>query len=75
MKAGSIASNPTKLRIMKILAKKDLDLHGISKATRLPEIPVKGIMDELVKDGFVKDEGGVYRITEEGIKALKTLKV
>ncbi len=75
MKAGSIASNPTKLKIMKILAKKDLDLRGISKTTRLPEVSIKGIVSELVKDGFVEDEDGVYRATEEGIKALKTLKV
>ncbi len=75
MKAGSIASNPTKLRIMKILAKKSTDLHGIARATRLPEVSVRGVLDELVKDGFVRDEEGVYTITEEGIKALKVLKV
>lgn len=75
MKAGSIASNPNKLKIMNLLAKKDLSLERIVKATRLPQISVKSIMDELVKDGFVEEKDGIYSATEEGKKALKTLKV
>jgi len=74
MKAGSIASNPSKLRIMNLLAKKDLSLERIVKATRLPQISVKSIIDELVNDGFVEEKDGVYSVTEEGKKALRTLK-
>lgn len=75
MKAGSIASNPNKLRIMNLLAKKDLTLEKIVKATRLPQISVKSIIDELLKDGFVEEKDGIYSATGEGKKALKTLKV
>ncbi len=75
MKAGSIASNPNKLRIMKILAKKSLNLHEITKATRLPDVSAKGLIEELVNEGFVEESNGVYKATEEGIKALKALKV
>ncbi len=75
MKAGSIASNPGKLKIMNLLAKKELDAGRIAKNTRIPLNIVKGLLDELEKDGLVEQEEGSYRATEEGIKALKSLKM
>ncbi|WP_202318692.1 winged helix-turn-helix domain-containing protein [Archaeoglobus neptunius] len=75
MKAGSIASNPSKLKIMNLLVKKGLSKEKIVKSTRIPENLVNGILDELMKDGFVAEKDGVYSATEEGKKALKSLKV
>jgi predicted transcriptional regulator len=74
MKVGSIASNPNKLRIMNLLLKKDMPVKSIAKAVRMPEVALKTLLNELVKDGFVEEKEGVYRITSEGEKALKSLK-
>jgi len=74
MKPGSLASSPSKLKIMNLLAKKELTKEKITKLTRMPENLVSSILDELVKDGFVEEKEGVYSATEEGKKALKTLK-
>ncbi|AAB89453.1 MULTISPECIES: DUF2250 domain-containing protein [Archaeoglobus] len=75
MKAGSIASSPGKLKIMNLLAKKELDAGRIAKSTRIPLNIVKWLLDELEKDGLVEQEAGSYKATEEGIKALKALKM
>ena len=75
MKAGSIASNPGKLKIMNLLVKKELEAERIAKSTRMPLNVVSGLLEELERDGFIKREEGRYRATEEGIKALKTLKM
>ncbi len=74
MKLGSIASNPNKLRIMNLLAKKEMSLERIVKAVRMPRNAVEAIMSELIKDGFVEESNGVYAITESGMKALKNLR-
>ncbi|MBO8179632.1 MAG: hypothetical protein H0Z19_04015 [Archaeoglobus sp.] len=75
MKAGSLASNPNKLKIMNLLIKRELTKEKIVKSTRMPGNLVNGLLDELVKDGFVEEKEGVYSATEEGKKALKSLKV
>jgi len=75
MKAGSIASNPNKLRIMNLLIKKELNVDGIAKSTRLPPNLVKGLVGELLKEGFIGEKEGLYFATDEGKKAMKTLKV
>ncbi len=74
MKIGSIASNPNKIRIMNLLLKKEMSLKQIAKSTRMPEISLKTIIDELVKDGFVESTDKGYIITESGKKALKSIK-
>ncbi len=75
MKAGSIASNPNKIKIMNLLVKKELSIDRIVKATRLPVRSVKSLVEELIKEGFVEEKEGIYSATEEGKKALKSLKV
>mgnify|MGYP002331874987 CR=1 FL=1 len=75
MKAGSIASNPNKLRIMNLLVKKELNVDRIVKSTRLPPNLIKGLIEELLKEGFIEEKEGFYFATDEGKKALKTLKV
>lgn len=75
MKIGSLASNPNKLKIMNLLAKRELTREKIAKSTRMPGNLVSGILDELVRDGFVEEKEGIYTATEEGKKALKSLKV
>jgi len=74
MNAGSIASNPTKLKILNLLAKKELELDKMAKNIRIPLKVMKGLVEELERDGFVERVDKVCRITEKGIKALKSLK-
>jgi predicted transcriptional regulator len=74
MKAGAAASNPNKLRILNVLMKRELSVKAISKSVRMPEIAVTSLINELVKDGFVEESEGVFRITEEGKKALRDLR-
>ena len=74
MKAGAEASNPNKLRILNVLMKKELSAKAISKSVRMPEVAVTSLINELVRDGFVEEIEGVYRITEDGKKALRELR-
>lgn len=74
MNAGSIASNSTKLKILNLLAKKELELDKMAKNIRIPLKVMKGLVEELERDGFVERVDEVCRITEKGIKALKSLK-
>lgn len=74
MKLGSLASNPNKLRLMEILLKGEASKGEISKKMRVPEGNVEGILSELLSEGLISLTGNVYRITEEGKKALKSLK-
>lgn len=74
MKLGSLASNPNKVRILNLVLKKELTLDSIAKAVRVPKIALTSLLNEMVKDGFIEEKEGVYRITEEGKKALKNLK-
>ena len=71
MKIGSLASNSNKLKIMNLLMKKELTKEKIAKSTRMPGNLVSGILDELVRDGFVEEKEGVYSATEEGKKPLR----
>jgi len=75
MKAGSIASNPNKLKIMNLLAKKELNIERIVKVTRMPETSVRSLIEELLKEGFLREKDGMYAVTEDGKKALRTLKI
>ncbi len=71
MNPTSILSNSNKIRILNILKKGKVDFRGVMKSTRLPETVLKSLLDELVRDGFVKEINGTYEITEVGLKALK----
>ncbi len=74
MKLGSLASNPNKLRVMNLLLKKSLELNAIAKAIRLPKNALKSIIDELITEGFIEEEGGYYKITDLGKRTLKSLR-
>ncbi len=68
---GHVMSNPNKVRVLEVLRKREkADLKEISKLTRIPEVMLKGIMNDLERDGFVREEGGVYKITPEGVEVL-----
>ena len=73
-KIGSAISNPNKIKILEILMKRDADLSRISKLMRMPEISTSKLVKDLVDNGFVLESEGVFKITEEGKKALKSLK-
>lgn len=74
MKLGSLASNPNKIRLMEILLKGESEKEEIAKKMRLPPKTVETILSELVSEGFVKISESGYKITEEGERALKSLK-
>lgn len=74
MKIGSLASNPNKLRVLEFLLKGDMNKEGIAKKIRIQKNTIDSILSELVAEGFVTLSGSVYKITEEGKKALKSLK-
>ncbi|MEM2727018.1 MAG: winged helix-turn-helix domain-containing protein [Archaeoglobaceae archaeon] len=74
MNIGSIASNPNKLRVMEVLLKGEVNKEVIYKKMRLPASTIEGILNELMAEGFIALSGNVYKITEEGKKALKSLK-
>ncbi|MDI9611313.1 MAG: winged helix-turn-helix domain-containing protein [Archaeoglobaceae archaeon] len=74
MKLGSLASNPNKLRVMEILLKGETSKEGIAKKIRLPDSTIDSILKELTAEGLASTTGNVYKITEEGKKALKSLK-
>ncbi len=74
MKAGSLASNLNKSRLMEVLLKGDMDEEELLRKIRLPQKTVESLLDELLSEGFVTLSENVYRITEDGKKALKSLK-
>jgi predicted transcriptional regulator len=74
MKAGSLASNPNKSRLMEVLLKGEMNGDELLRKIRLPQKTVESLLSELLSEGFVTLSGNVYRITEDGKKALKSLK-
>ncbi|MCS7143491.1 MAG: winged helix-turn-helix domain-containing protein [Archaeoglobaceae archaeon] len=74
MKIGSIASNPNKLRLMEVLLKGETNKERIARKMRLPENTIESVLNDLIAEGFVTFSGNVYKITEDGKKALKSLK-
>jgi DNA-binding transcriptional regulator LsrR (DeoR family) len=74
MKEGWLASNPNKVRLLELILKGAIEREEIAKKIRLPRPTIDSLMNELISDGFVKLNGNVYEITEEGEKALKSLK-
>ncbi len=73
MKLGA-AAQPRKLRIMRMLMKGEMSADGVARSVRMPKQVVESLLRDLVRDGLVAEEGGVYRITEDGEKALKSLR-
>lgn len=73
MELGSLATNPNKLRLIEIVAKKNQKIEEIAKKTRIPVQIVRILLEELVNEGFVSKEGEVYRISKNGVKAIKEI--
>lgn len=73
MKVGSLASNPNKIRILTLLARKSIKKEEIAKKSRLPLQTVENLLLELTAENFICKEGELYGITENGEKALRTL--
>jgi len=69
MKEGWLASNPNKVRLLELILKGAIEREEIAKKVRLPRPTIDSLMNELISDGFVKLNGNVYEITEEGEKA------
>lgn len=74
MKAGSLASNPNKLRLMEVLLKGDMNEEELLKKIRLPAKTIESLLGELIEEGLVVLSENVYRMTEEGKRALKSLR-
>lgn len=74
MKAGSLASNPNKPRLMEVLLKGEMNEEELLRKTRLPAKTIESLLRELIEEGFVIRSGNAYKITEEGKRALKSLR-
>ncbi|MEM4472644.1 MAG: winged helix-turn-helix domain-containing protein [Archaeoglobaceae archaeon] len=74
MKSGSLATNPNKLKLIEMIAKKEQGIEEISKKTRIPVNTAKALLEELMNEGLILKEGNVYKLTEKGEKAIKEIK-
>jgi predicted transcriptional regulator len=63
---GHVTSNSNKVKIIEILNRKESDPKTISKYMRTPDRVVKGLLDELEKDGIVEATENIYRLTDLG---------
>ncbi len=73
---GLITSNPTKVKILELLKKrKKADSKTIAKFTRIPEIMLKGIIEELKRDGFIAEEEGEFSLSPAGLEVLMKMKL
>lgn len=74
MELGSIATNPNKVRLLEVIAKKEQRIEEVAKKARIPIQTVNSLLSELVEDGLVLREGEVYRISEKGLKAIREIR-
>ena len=72
MKFGA-AAQPRKLRLIRMLMKREMELEEVAKRVRMPKGIVESLLKELVRDGLLVEEEGVYKVTKEGKKVLKNL--
>jgi predicted transcriptional regulator len=73
---GLITSNPTKVKVLEVLKKKErADARTISKSIRVPEIMLKGVLEELKHDGFVIEEEGIFSLSPSGLEVLMKMKL
>ncbi|RLI84370.1 hypothetical protein DRP07_01330 [Archaeoglobales archaeon] len=63
---GHVTSNSNKVKIIEILHRKESNSKAISKSMRVPDRVVKGLLDELVEDGIVEANEGIYKLTDLG---------
>ncbi|MFN3384780.1 MAG: winged helix-turn-helix domain-containing protein [Archaeoglobaceae archaeon] len=74
MEIGSLATNPNKVRLIEIIAKKEQKIEEIAKRARIPTQTVQSLLNELVDGGFVLKDGEVYKVSGKGIRAIKEIK-
>ncbi|MCS7119411.1 MAG: winged helix-turn-helix domain-containing protein [Archaeoglobaceae archaeon] len=74
MKAGSLASNQNKIKLIEIIAKKELNAGEIAKKARIPLRMTLSLMDELLNEGLVLRNGDFYKISKKGEKAIKEIR-
>jgi len=73
MKSGSIATNPNKMKLIQMIAKKEQSLENLAKKTRIPIGTARDLLEELVSEGLVLKDGEVYKLSEKGKKAVKEI--
>ncbi len=73
---GLVTSNPTKVKILELLKKrKKADSKTIAKFTRIPEIMLRDVVEELKRDGFIVEEDGVFSLSSAGLEVLTKMKL
>ncbi len=73
---GLITSNPTKVRILELLKKRGkADSKTIAKFTRIPEVTLRGVIEELKRDGFIAEEDGEFRLSSAGLDVLMKMRL
>jgi predicted transcriptional regulator len=73
MEYGSIATNPNKMKLIQIIAKKEQNLKNLAKKIRMPVQTAKSLLEELMEEGLIIKEGEVYKLSEKGEKAIKEI--
>ncbi|MCS7144166.1 MAG: winged helix-turn-helix domain-containing protein [Archaeoglobaceae archaeon] len=63
--------SPARRDIVRAIGIHGKTLEEIKKALGLSEFQIKFNLDWLIKEGFVKEEDGKFKLTEEGIELLE----
>jgi len=71
---GYITGNPKREKIVEILAAGGMKLEEISKVTRIPEIILMRIVEEMKDQGVLEEKEGTLSLSEEAQKALAKLR-
>ncbi len=73
---GFVTSNPNKVRVLEVIRKRGkATMKDVSKSTRIPEVMLKGVLEELKREGFVSEEEGLLRLTPSGFEVLEKMRL
>ncbi|MCS7130219.1 MAG: winged helix-turn-helix domain-containing protein [Archaeoglobaceae archaeon] len=63
--------SPTRREIVSAIGIHGKTMEELKKTLNLSEFQLKFNLDWLIKEGFVKEEGGKFKLTEDGIELLE----
>ncbi len=73
---GFVTSNPNKVRVLEVIRKRGkTTMKEVSKSTRIPEVMLRGVLEELKREGFVSEEEGLLKLTPAGLEVLEKMRL
>ncbi len=73
---GFVTSNPNKVRVLEVIRKRGkTTMKEVSKFTRIPEVMLRGVLEELKREGFVSEEEGLLKLTPAGFEVLEKMRI